>query len=151
MTADMNFSLDEAIAELRRQQERLRNASSRLRDVKSKITSKDGMITVTLDGSGEVSSIAFNTAKFRRMAPAELGAALVETIGRARTQAREQVVSAYRSFIPGGLDLEDMLTGKADLSRIFDDAVRRANDIMTYGPSGDVRSRAATQRGGRHG
>jgi DNA-binding protein YbaB len=150
MTENINFSLEEATAELRREQERLQAVSSRLREVKSKVTSKDGMITVILDGRGDVSSIAFNTAKFRRMAPAELGAALVEVIGRARAQAREQVANAYRSFIPAGLNMEDILTGKADFSRMFDDAVRKANDIMAHGPAGDLR-RAAAQRGENNG
>jgi DNA-binding protein YbaB len=150
MTADSNFSLTDAIEELRRQQERLQAVSSQLREVKTKVRSKDGMITVTLDGRGEVSSIAFNTAKFRRMAPAELGAALVETIGQARAQSREQMVNAYRPFIPAGVGLDDLFTGKGNLSRIFDDAVRKANDMMAHGPAGDLR-RAAEKRGGSHG
>ena len=150
MTADDNFSLTEAITELRRQQERLQAASSQLREAKTKVRSKDGMITVTLDGSGEISSIAFNTAKFRRMAPAELGAALVETIGQARAQSREQMVNAYRPFIPAGVGLDDLFTGKGNFNRIFDDAVRKANDMLAHGPAGDLRQ-AAERRGGSHG
>jgi DNA-binding protein YbaB len=150
MTENVAFSLEEATAELRRQQERLQGVRSQLRDSTSKVTSKDGMITVTLDGRGEISSIAFNTAKFRRMAPAELGAALVEVIGRAQAQARQQVADAYRSFIPAGLNMDDLLAGKADFTRMFDDAVRKANDIMARGPAGDLR-RAAEQRGGNNG
>ncbi len=150
MTESINFSAAEATAELRRQQERLQAVRSRLREVKTKVRSKDGMITVTLDGRGDVSSIAFNTAKFRRMAPAELGAALVETIRQARGQAHEQVASAYRQFLPSGLGLEDLLSGKGDLNRMFDDVVRKANDIMAHGPAGDLRQ-AAAQRGGSHG
>src|ERR1700761_5587948 len=98
MTADINYNFTDAVAELRRQQERLQNASSKLRDSKTTFRSKDGAITVGLDGSGEITSIAFNTTKFRRMAPTELGAALVETIKQARAQSREQMLSAYRSF-----------------------------------------------------
>jgi hypothetical protein len=102
------------------------------------------MITVTLDGRGEISAIAFNTQKFRRMAPAELGAALVEVIGRARSEAREQVMNAYRSFIPQGLGLglDDLIAGKGDLDAMFDEAVRKANDIMAHGPAGDLRTTA---------
>jgi DNA-binding protein YbaB len=150
MTADTSFSLTDAITELRRQQERLQAVRSQLREVKTKVRSKDGMITVTLDGSGEVSSIAFNTAKFRRMAPAELGAALVETIGQARAQSREQMVNAYRPFIPAGVGLDDLFTGKGNLNRVFDDAVRKANDMLAHGPAGDLRQ-AAERRGGSHG
>ncbi len=62
------------------------------------------------------------TGRRRRMAPAELGAALVETIGQARAQSREQVMSAYRSFIPAGVGLDDLFTGKGNFNRVFDDA-----------------------------
>jgi DNA-binding protein YbaB len=150
MTADTNSFLADATAELRRQQERLEAASTSLREVKSKVTSKDGMITVILDGRGEISSIAFNTARFRRMAPAELGAALVETIGRARAQAREQVMSAYRPLIPEGFGLEDLFAGKADLGRMFDDAVRRARHLMAHGPGTTGNGRTAAPRGESH-
>jgi DNA-binding protein YbaB len=141
VTPESNFSLDEAVAELRRQQQRLMAARASLQDVKSKVTSKDGMVTITLDARGEISAIAFNTQKFRRMAPAELGAALVEVIGKARTQARERVADAYQSFIPPnlGLGLEDLIAGKGDLNAMFDEAVRKANDIMAQGPGADSR------------
>ena len=147
MTADTNFNFNDAVAELRRQQERLQTVSSKLQETKTTFRSKDGAITVTLDGSGEIASIAFNTAKFRRMAPAELGSALVETIRQARAQSREQVLKAYRSFIPARSGLDDLFGGKRDFSSAFDDAVRRANDILARGPAGDLR-RAAEQRGG---
>jgi DNA-binding protein YbaB len=150
MTADAGFSLTEAISELRQQQERLQAVSSQLRETKTKVKSKDGMITITLEGGGEIASIEFNTAKFRRMAPAELGAALVDTIRQARTQSREQALSAYRSFIPTGLGLDGLFDGKANVSSIFDDAVSKANDILAHGPAGDLRQ-AAEKRGGSRG
>jgi DNA-binding protein YbaB len=139
MTGNTPYSLAEATAELRRQQERLQAVRSRVREIKTKVMSKDGMITVVLDGRGDVSSIAFNTAKFRRMAPAELGAALVQVIGQAKAQAREELVSAYRPFIPAGLGLEDLMAGKGNLNRMFDDAARKAEDALAHGPGGDLR------------
>jgi DNA-binding protein YbaB len=150
MSSGGSYSLTEATAELRRQQERLQKISAQLRETKTKIKSKDGMITVTLDGRGELSSIAFNTVKFRRMAPAELGAALVQVIGEARAHARDQIMSAYRPLIPSGAGMDDLLAGKGNLNRMFDDAFRRAEDMLAHGPGGDLR-RAATTPGGSHG
>lgn len=150
MTADAGFSLTEAISELRQQQERLQAVSSRLRETKTKVKSKDGMITITVDSGGEISAIDFNTAKFRRMAPAELGAALVDAIRQARTQSREQALKAYRSFIPAGAGLDGLFEGKSDVGSIFDNAVRKANDILAHGPAGDLRQ-AADKRGGPRG
>jgi DNA-binding protein YbaB len=150
MTVDGNYSLAEATAELRRQQERLQEVKSRLREFKTKVTSKDGMVTVILDSRGNVTSITFNTTKFRRMAPAELGAALVQVIGQAKEQSREQVLKEYRPFLPAGLGLDDLLAGKGDFSRMFDDAVHRAESVLAHGPAGDLRQ-AASKRGGSNG
>lgn len=150
MTAEFSFSMTEAISELRQKQERLQAVSSQLRETRTKVKSKDGMITITLDGSGEITSIDFNTVKFRRMAPAELGAALVDTIRQARTQSRKEMLNAYRSFIPSGVGLDGLFEGKADVNSIFDDAVRKANDILAHGPAGDLRQ-AAEKRGGSRG
>ena len=151
MTADASFSFTEAISELRQQQERLQAVSSQLRETKTKVRSKDGMITITLDSGGEIAAIDFNTAKFRRMAPAELGAALVDTIRQARTRSREEVLKAYRSFIPSGVGLDGLFDGKGgDVSSIFDDAVKKANHILAHGPAGDLRQ-AAEKRGGSSG
>jgi DNA-binding protein YbaB len=151
MTVDGNYSLAEATAELRRQQERLQEVRSRLEEGKTKVTSKDGMITVTLDSRGSVASIAFNTAKFRRMAPAELGAALVQVIQQAQTQAQEQVMSAYRSLMPRGLGLDDLMSGKSDFSKMFDDAVHRAESMLAHGPGGDLRQAGASRSAAANG
>jgi DNA-binding protein YbaB len=146
MSTQMPESIQQAKDELLRQQERLRELRGSLRSVTTKTTSKDGMVTVTTGGSGELTSIAFNTAKFRRMAPAELGAVLVETIGRASAQRRDQVLAAYRPFMPGGTDLDQVLAGKLDLNQLADDAIRRVSEIMTDRRPGDAGTRS-TRKG----
>jgi DNA-binding protein YbaB len=133
VSAQPHESFQEAVNELRSSQERLRSLRDQMQSKTTKVTSKDGMVTVTLDGRSEVSSIAFNTAKFRRMAPAELGAMLVETISRARSEGRTRVVDAYRSVFPNGMDIDAIMTGKFSVDKIFDDAVRRADAIMADG------------------
>jgi DNA-binding protein YbaB len=127
---DPKKAFDDTMAELQRTQERLQSVRTRLRKKPTKITSKDGMITVTLDERGEVTSIAFNTAKFRRMAPAELGAALVQVISQARAEGRSQVISAYRPFLPEGMDLEKIMSGKLSMDGMLAAAKRRGEQIM---------------------
>jgi DNA-binding protein YbaB len=130
MNAQPHESFQEAVNELRRSQERLRSLRKEMQGKATKVTSKDGMVTVALDGRSEVTSIAFNTAKFRRMAPAELGAVLVETINRARGEGRSRVIDAYRSMFPAGMDIDAIMAGKFDVDKIFDDAAHRAAAIM---------------------
>jgi|SRR5712691_10444116 len=128
--ADPKKAFDDTMAELFRTQEQFQSAHARLMEKPVKVTSKDGMIAVMLDARGEVTSIAFNTAKFRRMAPAELGAALVEVISRARAEGRSQVVSAYRQFLPEGMDLEKIMSGKLDMESMLKAAKRRGEQIL---------------------
>jgi DNA-binding protein YbaB len=136
-------SFQEALDELRRSQERLRSLRDEMQSKATKVTSKDGMVTVTLDGRSEVTSIAFNTAKFRRMAPAELSAVLVEAISRARSEGRTRVIDAYRSMFPTGMDIDGLMAGKFNVDKIFDDAARRAHAIMADGQPRPVLGGAA--------
>src|ERR1039457_7330415 len=84
-------AVQKAVAELREHQEQLNAVRDKLRASRTEVRSTDGMITVSLDGRGELSGITFNTAKWRRMPPAELGSVLVETIGKAREEARAKM------------------------------------------------------------
>jgi DNA-binding protein YbaB len=127
---DPHKAFENAMAELTRTQERLEAVRSQMEAKPYKITSKDGMVTVTLDQRGDVKDIKFNTAKFRRMAPAELSAALVEVLQKARAEGRAELLKAYRPFLPAGLDLDQMMAGKFSVDGIFDSARQRSQHIM---------------------
>jgi DNA-binding protein YbaB len=143
VSSNPHESFQEALGELRRSQERLRSLRNDVQSKATKVTSKDGMVTVTLEGGSEVTSIAFNTAKFRRMAPAELSSVLVETINRARSEGRARVIDAYRSMFPDGMDIDAVMAGKFNVEKIFDDAARRAHAIMADGQPSPVLGGAA--------
>jgi DNA-binding protein YbaB len=142
MSQDPHESFENALAELQRTQERLQAARQKLHHNSTKVTSKDGMVTVTLDERGDVASIAFNTPKFRRLAPAELGSVLVETIRRARAESRNAMISAYRPLMPDGLDIEQIMSGKFSADGIFDNARRRVEQIMTDAQASTAASQA---------
>jgi DNA-binding protein YbaB len=121
--------------ELRKRQARLSEVREAIRESRTEVRSADGMITVVLDGQGDLSSIAFNTTKWRRMAPAEFGAALVKTINQARGQSREELMRTYSEFMPRGLGIPGSEDGAHSLDQMFDDAMRKANEILAEGSS----------------
>jgi DNA-binding protein YbaB len=127
---DPHQAFEKAMAELAQTQERLRETRAQLAAKPTKVTSKDGMITMTLDGGGEVTEIKFNTAKFRRMAPAELGAALVDAFSRARAEGRARMIEAYRPFLPAGLDPDQILAGKINVDGMFASARERSEQVF---------------------
>jgi DNA-binding protein YbaB len=130
MNKSPHESFQQALDELRRTQKQLGTIRSELQEKATKVTSKDGMITVTLDGRSELAGIAFNTAKFRRMAPAELGSVLLETINQARAQGRSRIIDSYRSLVPKGMDIDAIMAGKFSLDKMFDDAARQGETMM---------------------
>lgn len=118
----------QAAEDLDRKQQRLREIRAELANSSTKVSSTDRMLTVELDGAGELTSITFNSAKFRRLAPAELGAVLVETIKRARVESRQRVLSAYKDLLPVGV--REVVNGKPDVDAMFEDARREASEMV---------------------
>jgi DNA-binding protein YbaB len=123
----------QATEELRRKQEGLLKARSKLDDATTKVKSKDGMVTVVLDARGQLTSINFNSQRFRKMAPAELGSILVDTVTRAQEEFRDRVFRAYQEFLPDGIDARGLMAGKTELNEMFEDAMRQADEMMAGG------------------
>jgi len=75
------------------------------------------------------------------MAPAELGSVLVEAITKARAQGRAQLAEAYRPFLPEGLDLTKIMSGKFSVDSIFESARQRSEQIMAATPRAGSQTR----------
>jgi len=141
ISSDPHRAFDKAMEELQRGQDRLRSVRQKLEAQPIKVTSTDGMISITLDAAGEVTSIAFNTSKWRRMAPAELGSVLVQAISRAREQGRARLAEAYRPLLPEGLDPAKIMSGQLSVDGIFESARERSGQIMDAAKSAASQTR----------
>jgi hypothetical protein len=128
MNRTPNNMAQDPVKELRRQQARLKAISKKIGDSTTKVSSKDRMVTVTMGPHSGLESIEFNSQKFRKMAPAELGTVLVETIRQAQAEARERVLRAYRPVLPDAIDIGSILAGKTDMDQLFNDAIRQASE-----------------------
>jgi DNA-binding protein YbaB len=127
---DPQRAFDKAMEELQHTRDSLSQVREKIQAKPIKVTTKDGMVSITLDAGGEVASIVFNTQKFRRMAPAELAAALLDAITRARAEGRAQLAKAYAPFLPEGLDLNEVMSGKFSTDGIFESARQRSEQVM---------------------
>nr|WP_285762000.1 hypothetical protein [Nocardiopsis ansamitocini] len=67
-----------------------------------------------VNAKGELVELKFHTQKYRQMAPAELSAAVVDVIERARRQMAVKVTQAYAQFAPEGVDMDAIATGSFD-------------------------------------
>jgi DNA-binding protein YbaB len=146
MTTPMHNALQDAENELRRQQARLKSVRKKLDGATTKVMSRDRMVTVTLGVNGQLESIEFHTQKFRKMAPAELGSVIAETIRQAQAKTTERVLRAYRPLMPDSDMLTSMLKGTG-LDEMMEVAKRRADDLMPGNQSAPAAGPSASNGG----
>ncbi len=130
MSTAMHNLVEEAAKELGRRQARRKAIRKKLEGTTTKVSSRDRMVTVTIGEAGNLESIEFNSQKFRRMPPAELGAELVETIRQAQAQTRERLLRAYQPLLPDTMGVGGILSGKTSLDQLLEDAIRQADELM---------------------
>ncbi|WP_329303847.1 YbaB/EbfC family nucleoid-associated protein [Streptomyces sp. NBC_00659] len=115
--------LAEAIQALESTRAAVADAERRLREASVTVMSKDRSVEVTVGAQGDLRALRFHDGKYRSMAPAQLSAVLLETIGQARARMSRQVVDTYRPIsesvprIPGmpGAEIDwERLSGSAD-------------------------------------
>ncbi|EWM19092.1 YbaB/EbfC family nucleoid-associated protein [Kutzneria sp. 744] len=120
-----NFrSLDEAseaaLAALEREQRKLADVTRVIDEETVTVRAKDRSLSITLDGRGEVTNIAFNGTKYRAMAPAELAHLLVETIRAGRAQCVQKMTAAMGQPALPDIDFAELASGNLNPMEVFD-------------------------------
>ncbi|MFI7609298.1 YbaB/EbfC family nucleoid-associated protein [Micromonospora sp. NPDC049366] len=139
MSSPLNNRFEQAYAEFEEQKNAIAEFERRLAEKASTLTAKNRAVSVTVDGQGDVVEISFPTGAYRKMAPAELGALLVETIDAARTQARAGTTELLDSFLPGGMPAFDLLNSSVEFDEIMSQAMRAADRMFSNLPSNSAR------------
>ncbi len=142
MTVPLHNQVEQAMARLRATQSALGSAQRELAETTTSSTSHNRAVTVTVDGHGEITAIAFPTAAYRSMASAELGDLMVETIREARQAATQTALDLFSPLLPKGSRLGQLFDGELDLDGMIGDALRLADVSLPGGQPGPA-TRAA--------
>jgi DNA-binding protein YbaB len=124
MSNPPDFDLEHVIADLRAEQARIKAATDQMTKLTGSATSKDRMVTATVDGQGRLVGLKLTGTNYRRLAPAELTARIVDTVRAAQDDAARASASALAGLLPDGLGLP--ADGEFDLTAMFDAAVSAA-------------------------
>jgi hypothetical protein len=124
MSDSSEFDLDHALADLRAEQARIMTATDQMTKLTGSATSKDRKITATVDSQGRLVDLKLTGTGYRRLAPAELTARIVETVRAAQDDAARASANALAGLLPDGLGLP--ADGEFDLAAMFDAAVSAA-------------------------
>jgi DNA-binding protein YbaB len=118
--------MESALAELRAQQEKIRDFSVAMAARTTAVTSKNRMVSATVDSGGKLVELAFKGNRYRSLPPAELSALVVETVTKAQETASKESMAAAADLIPAGFGFPGLAGGDVDLEGMFDAAVRLA-------------------------
>ena len=99
-----------------------------MRNVTGSSTSKDKMVTATVDSQGRLVGLTLKGTRYRQLAPAELTSRIVETVRAAQELAARESASMLAGLLPAGLGMP--LDGNFDLDAMFDAAVNAAAEPL---------------------
>jgi hypothetical protein len=108
------------------------------------VRAKDNTFTMTFDGRGEISELAFHGNRYRTLAPAELGTRIVEAVRQGRLECIEKMAETTGS-VPG-LDVVGIASGKVDPRKAIDALMAPLLEGMGA-PAARNRDQGGTDRG----
>lgn len=115
--------LEKLAAEYAKHRAAAMNAAERVRTVESSATSSSGLVTVTVDGQGEIRTLLFNSQEYRRMAPAELAHTILDTVSKARKRAFAEVTGGMPAESFGGVSYNDIVSGTVDWDQVLPEQI----------------------------
>lgn len=122
-----DYDLQGAIADLRVEQARIKEAGERMASVTGSATSTDRMVTATVDQGGRLTDLKLVGTRYRQLAPAELAGRIIETVRAAQEDAARESAERLAGLLPPGLGLP--ADGDFDLEAMFDAAVAAAEAL----------------------
>lgn len=115
----MTVDYQQLIEQLTEEYEKARAHTVELRreisELTASATAPRETVKVTVGAQGDVRSIEFPAGAYKRMAPAELSAAVMATINEAKDKAQQMLSELMAPELPAGVNFLDVMQGKAEL------------------------------------
>jgi DNA-binding protein YbaB len=128
MSGEFEDAMKEIMAEYEKARGDLVKAQERIASISGQARSKNRMLSVAVDSHGEVTEVKLHGARWRNMAPGELGELIVQTIKDARDAARKEMGAVLRPMLPAGPDL----SGHFDWDAAFPDGLELPGVIKDF-------------------
>ncbi|MCB5906110.1 YbaB/EbfC family nucleoid-associated protein [Streptomyces pinistramenti] len=122
MSPGFQDQVDQMMGRLAEHRNQLMETQARLAKETVKVTSKDRAITVVMGTRSDVREIKFNGDRYRSMAPAELGRALVQLLEQARADVHEKVNRAVAPFTGFGDEVRESMLGGTEALKAMNEA-----------------------------
>ncbi|MET9921977.1 YbaB/EbfC family nucleoid-associated protein [Streptomyces sp. NPDC059605] len=137
--------LAEAMAGLAEQTRKIQQVQEELATASASATSKDRMVTASVNAHGEVLSFKFHTEGYRTMPAAQLAEVLKTTVNAARLEMNNKVSGSVRPLMGTQDDLAKGLFGGGEL----DELLAPLREMQPEGLTGTVLGDRKKPAGGR--
>jgi len=111
---DLDKGLEDAMARLDVERRKISELGKIWADGRTAVRARDQSFEMTFDGRGDLIELVFNTAKYRTLAPAQLAAAIVETLQRGRAESMEKQAEVMGTDGAPGIDIAGLTSGRVD-------------------------------------
>ena len=112
--ADPDAGVEQALADLEREKQKLREVSKVWEESTTTVRAKDNSFLMTFDGRGELTDLSFQGSKYRSLPPAQLAHQIVEVVRQGRNEAMAKVEEVMGTGSMPGLDFAGVASGKVD-------------------------------------
>ncbi|SDC97877.1 YbaB/EbfC family nucleoid-associated protein [Actinokineospora iranica] len=102
-----------------RQTEMLRDAQAAAAQATASLTSKDGLVRVSVDASGMLTRLEFAPSAFERSTPETLARSALQLAREGAAKVKQQVADVMSPLTDGLPDLSDLVEGAPSLSGLL--------------------------------
>jgi DNA-binding protein YbaB len=126
---EFNERIESLFEQYKKQREGFGALQQKMQAITVTTTSPRREVSVTVGHGGVVSDVSFPTGAYRRLAPAELTALIMQTMNAAKEQAQEQAAAIIAPMLPQGMNAKDLLNGRASADMLMPPQPRMANSV----------------------
>ena len=134
----MDDRIEQLFEDYQRQRDSLAETQRRMSEISATASSPRREVTVTVGQNGVMTDIQFSGSAYRRMAPADLTAAILATYADAKESVMQQAAAILAPLLPAGLDASALVRGQAGPDAFLPAEPRIATsvrELLTKGPS----------------
>jgi DNA-binding protein YbaB len=124
--ASADDEMNEAMARLQEVRLSADEINREMADRSYTLMNKRRLFSVTVGVNGELKGLTFNGETYRTLAPAELSALIVETVGEARDLCVAEASDSLQQIWPGAGQEFDLLTSAASLDDLMAGFIKAA-------------------------
>lgn len=121
MNSGYQEQLGEVLAQLAERQATLQAARESLEARRVTVTSKDHLVSATVNARGDLSELKFHTTKYRTMAPAQLASVLTQVVTEARAEMAGIVAETFQPLAPQQINLRETMSGNSSLNSVLEE------------------------------